>query len=97
MTSQQQRWSPIAQCEFQQLGSSNGLAGALAKFGSKSTVAIPLAVHLYANAMYADGCTIYNYNISGLAKHKGRAWVKFVIKHKSSYKNFPFEGRGEDV
>ena len=64
MTSQQQRWSPIAQCEFQQLGSSNGLAGALAKFrsilGVKSTVAIPLAVHLYANAMYADGRTIYN-------------------------------------
>ena len=73
MTSQQQKWSLIPQCEFQQLGSSNGVAGALAKFlsilGVKSKVAIPLAVHLHVHAMY--GHTVYNYNTRGLAKLKG--------------------------
>ena len=60
MTSQQQKWSPTAQCESQQLGSSNGLAGALAKspsiLGAKNKVAIPLAEHLHVqcHAMYTD-------------------------------------------
>ena len=63
MTSQQQKWSPTAQFESQQLGSSNGLAGALAKSPSmlevKTKVAIPLAVHLHVHAMYTDEHVVY--------------------------------------